>query len=103
VLCPLYFVAYELDPTFPLSRHWLGMALVENGKYDEAIALSRQVSPDSQFGWVSVVVVAYAYAKQGKRTDAMQQIALLRELGKTRYVRPLRTHPLPRGGTDCCG
>lgn len=39
--------AYDLDPTFPLSRHWLGQALIENGKYDEAIALSRQVPPDS--------------------------------------------------------
>jgi serine/threonine-protein kinase len=79
--------AFDLDPTFPLTRHWLGMALVENGKYDEAIALSRQVSPDSPFGWVSVVVIAYSYAKQGKRTDAEQQISLLRDLGKTRYIR----------------
>src|SRR6185369_15294816 len=52
--------AYELDSTFPLTRHWLGISLVENGKYEEAIALSRQVSPDSPFGWVSVVVAAYA-------------------------------------------
>ncbi|HEY6246254.1 MAG TPA: protein kinase [Pyrinomonadaceae bacterium] len=79
--------AYELDPTFPLTRHWLGMALVENGKYDEAIALSRQVAPDAPFGWVSVVVIAYAYAKQGKRAEALQQISLLNDLGKTRYVR----------------
>ena len=80
--------AYELDPTFPLTRHWLGMALVENGKYNEAIALSRQVAPDSPFGWMSVVVVGYAYAKEGKRTDAEQQAAILRDLGKTRYIRP---------------
>ena len=80
--------AYELDPTFPLNRHWLGMALVENGKYEEAIALSGQVPPDSPFGWVSVVVVAYAYAKQGKRTDVEQQVSLLRGLSKTRYIRP---------------
>jgi eukaryotic-like serine/threonine-protein kinase len=79
--------AYDLDPTFPLSRHWLGQALVENGKYDEAIALSRQVPPDSPFGWMSVVVVAYAYAKQGKKADAEQQLSLLRDLGKTRYIR----------------
>ena len=80
--------AYELDPTFPLTRHWLGLALVENGKYEEAIALSRQVATDSPFGWVSVVVVAYAYAKQGKRTEVEQQVALLRDLSKTRYIRP---------------
>ena len=62
--------------------------MVENGKYDEAIALGRQVSPDSPFGWVSVAVVGYAYAKQGKRTEAEQQVSLLHELGKTHYVRP---------------
>lgn len=79
--------AYELDSTFPLTRHWLGISLVENGKYEEAIALSRQVSPDSPFGWVSVVVAAYAYAKQGKRAEAEHQIALLHDLSKTRYIR----------------
>ena len=80
--------AFELDPTFILSRHWLGMALIVNGKYDEAIALHRQIPPDSPFGWISVVVIANAYAKQGKRAEAEQQLALLRELSKTRYVRP---------------
>ena len=38
-------MAYELDPTFPLTRHWLSMALVENGEYDEAIALARRFRP----------------------------------------------------------
>ncbi|PWT88215.1 MAG: hypothetical protein C5B55_13490 [Blastocatellia bacterium] len=78
---------FDLDPTFPLARHWLGMALIANGKYDEAITVARQVSPDSPFGWVFVNVIAQAYAKQGKRTEAEQQISLLRELAKTRYVR----------------
>ena len=36
---------------------------------------------------MSVIVVAYAYAKQGKRADAEQQLSLLRDLGKTRYIR----------------
>ena len=79
---------FDLDPAFPLARYWLGLALVENGKYEEAIALGRQVLPDSPFGWVSVVVVGYAYARQGKRTEAEQQISLLHELGRTHYVRP---------------
>jgi TolB-like protein/Flp pilus assembly protein TadD len=80
--------AFDLDPTFPLARHWLGFALVANGKYDEAISVTRPVSPDSPFGWMSVVVIAHAYAKQGKKAEAEQQISLLRDLAKTRYVRP---------------
>ena len=79
---------YDLDATFPFAPHWLGFALIANGKYDEAIAVGRRVSPDSPFGWMSAVVIGQAYANQGKRSEADQQIALLRELSKTRYVRP---------------
>ena len=79
---------YDLDPTFPFAPHWLGFALIANGKYEEAIAVGRRVSPDSPFGWMSAVVIAQAYANQGKRVEAEQQISLLRELAKTRYVRP---------------
>jgi tetratricopeptide (TPR) repeat protein len=79
---------YDLDPTFPFAPHWLGFALIVNGKYDEAIALGRRVSPDAPFGWMSTVVLAQAFANQGKKAEAEQQISLLRELSKTRYVRP---------------
>jgi TolB-like protein/Tfp pilus assembly protein PilF len=79
---------YDLDPTFPFAPHWLGFALIVNGKYDEAIALGRRVSPDAPFGWMSAVVLAQAFANQGKKAEAEQQISLLRELSKTRYVRP---------------
>jgi eukaryotic-like serine/threonine-protein kinase len=80
--------AYDLDPNFPLARHWLGSALVVNGKYEEARSVLQQVKPDAPYGWMSVVVLAHAYAKEGKKSEAEQQITLLRELGKTRYVRP---------------
>jgi TolB-like protein len=80
--------AFDLDPTFPLARHWLGFALVVNGKYDEAISISRQQAPDELSSWMSVVVIGHAYAKQGKRAEAEQQISILREFAKRRYVRP---------------
>jgi TolB-like protein/lipoprotein NlpI len=79
---------YDLDPTFPFAAHWLGFALIVNGKYDEAIALGQRVSPDSPFAWLSKVVGGVAFAKQGKRAEAEEQIRLLRELSKTRYIRP---------------
>jgi TolB-like protein len=79
---------YDLDPTFPFAPHWLGFALIVNGKYDEAIALGRRVSPDAPFGWMSAVVIGEAFARQGKKAEAEQQISLLRELSKTRYIRP---------------
>jgi predicted Zn-dependent protease len=70
-----------------MGRVWLGFALIENGKYDEAISAIDQVSPDSPFGWMSGVVLAYAYAKQGKRAEAEQQISRLRDQAKSRYLR----------------
>ena len=79
---------YDLDATFPFAPHWFGFALIANGKYDEAIALGRRVSPDSPFAWMASVVIAQAYANQGRRTEAEQEISQLRELGKTRYIRP---------------
>ena len=59
------------------------MALVANGKYDEAITLSEQ-APDSP---LAVAVLAHAYAKTGKRAEAEKQIAYLETLAKTRYIR----------------
>jgi serine/threonine-protein kinase len=78
--------AFDLDPNFPLGRALLGFALIENGKYDEAISALGQVSPESPS--ISVVALAHAYAKQGKRAETEQQISSLRSLAKTRYIRP---------------
>src|SRR5688572_21823691 len=79
---------YELDSRFPFAAHWLGFALIANEKYDEAIALAQRVSPDAPFAWLSSVVLGQAFAKQGKRSEAEEQISRLRELSKTRYIRP---------------
>jgi tetratricopeptide (TPR) repeat protein len=62
-------------------------ALIEDGKYDEAISSIGQVSPDSPFGWMSGVGLAYAYARQGKRAEAEQEISRLRDQAKNRYIR----------------
>jgi tetratricopeptide (TPR) repeat protein len=79
--------AYELDPNFPLARHWLGLAYVATEQYDAAVSIGREVSPDAPAGWLSVVVLGHAYAKMGKRVEALQQIAQLKELAKIRYIR----------------
>jgi tetratricopeptide (TPR) repeat protein len=78
---------YDLEPNFGFARVWLGFALIANGKYDEALSAVEPMSPDSPFGWMSVVIRAHAYAKQGKRVEAEQQISRLRDLMKTRYLR----------------
>jgi len=35
-----------------------------------------------------VVVTGHAYARQGKKVEAEQQVAIIRNLAKTRYIRP---------------
>jgi tetratricopeptide (TPR) repeat protein len=79
---------YDLDANFPFAPHWLGFALIANGQYDEAISLSSRIAPDAPFAWLSAVVRGHAYAKQGKWAEAEEQVAMLRELGRTRYIRP---------------
>ena len=64
------------------------MSYVATGQYDKAIAISRETPPDSPSRWLSLVVLGHAYAKMGKRAEAEQQIAELKDLAKTRYVRP---------------
>ena len=80
--------SYELDPNFPLARHWLGMAYVATQQFDKAVSISLEVPADSPSRWLSVVALGHAYAKMGRRADAEQQIAMLRDLTITRYVRP---------------
>ena len=80
--------AVELDPDFPLARHWLGMALILKGRYDEAIRTCQQPAHDPLSEWLCVVTRGHAYAKSGRRAEAELEIAKLRELGKTMYIRP---------------
>jgi len=80
--------SYELDPNFPLARHWLGMAYVATQQFDKAVSISLEVPADSPSRWLSVVVLGHAYAKMGRRADAELQIAIIRDLTKSRYIRP---------------
>ena len=79
---------FDLEPNFPSMRSHVATALILNGRYEEAISTLQQAPPNSPGGWVLAVALAHAYAKQGKRAEAEQQISLIRELGKTQHIRP---------------
>ncbi len=79
---------FDLDPNFPIMRAHLAMALILNGEYDQAISILQQAPPNAPGGFMITVAFAHAYAKQGKRAEAEQQISLIRELAKTQHVRP---------------
>jgi TolB-like protein/Tfp pilus assembly protein PilF len=80
--------AYELDHDFPLARHWLGMALSATGKYDEAIALGREVPPDSPILPIGLFIRGYAHARAGDRAAAERLVVQMNEAARTHYVRP---------------
>jgi serine/threonine-protein kinase len=80
----------QLEPNF-MFAHWIlgGLCLVPMGRYDEAIdelqkaiALSGNVAhPRGLLG--------YAYAKVGRRDDALRVLDELEELSQRRYVAPV--------------
>ena len=69
--------------------HWLtGMVALANSSYSEAIAEFTTVAssePDEPDSWS---VLCYAYAKGGKRKEALEAFAKLDQIGQKRYVSP---------------
>ena len=79
--------AFDLDQNFPLSRLWFGLALIANGKYDDAIALGNDASRQSPARWTILSFTALAQARAGHKAEAEKIIGELREIAKTQYVR----------------
>jgi serine/threonine-protein kinase len=79
--------AFDLDQNFPLSRLWLSLALIANGKYDDAIALGNDVAQQSPGRWTILCATALAHARAGRAAEARKILGELREIEKTQYVR----------------
>jgi serine/threonine-protein kinase len=79
--------SFDLDQNFPLSRLWLGLALIANGKYDEAIALGNEGPQQSPTKWTILCSTALAHARAGHPAEARKIIGELKEIEKTQYVR----------------
>ncbi|MDX6303550.1 MAG: hypothetical protein QOI77_519, partial [Blastocatellia bacterium] len=79
--------SFDLDQNFPLSRLWLGLALIANGKYDEAIALGSEGPQQSSTRWTILCPTALAHARAGHPAEARKIIGELKEIEKTQYVR----------------
>lgn len=79
--------AFDLDQNFPLSRLWLGLALIANGKYDDAIALGNDDPRPSPTRWTILCFTALAHARGAHPAEARKILGELREIEKTQYVR----------------
>ena len=78
--------ALEMDPQFAFA-HWnLGMVRAQQNRLDEAVEAFRQAHTYSGGGLTFKAHLGYALALAGRRTEAEQMVAELRELAKGRYV-----------------
>ena len=91
-----YKLTLQTDPDFWVARHYLALAYVQKGQFDEAIAELRSLIKAPPSGPLPDSVVdaeteataslGFAYAMAGKRNEAMAIIDQLRRLAAKRYV-----------------
>jgi DNA-binding winged helix-turn-helix (wHTH) protein/Tfp pilus assembly protein PilF len=77
----------EMEPRFSQARYYLGQALVQAGRPDEAIAQLEKVRA-TEYRQQTVALLGCAYATAGKRELAQVQLHELQALAKQRYVSP---------------
>jgi eukaryotic-like serine/threonine-protein kinase len=80
----------ELDPSYGFAR-WLfgGFCLVPVGKYDEGIAELQKGASLAENVGLPRALLGYAYAKAGRRDEALRVLEELDEFAKRGYVSPL--------------
>ena len=91
-----YKVTLQTDRDFWVARHYLGLAYVQKGMFDEAIAELRALIKAPATGPLPAKVVddeteasaslAFAYGMAGKKDDAQAILNQLRSLSQRRYV-----------------
>lgn len=74
--------ALELNPNFPVALSVLGRAYSDTGKHEEAIAAQQKAAAlNSSYLWS----LGYAYARAGKRTDALRTAQEIKRTQGDRY------------------
>ncbi len=79
----------EMEPNFALGRFVLGMAYVQLGEQEEAIAQFHQAVALSGGSPPTIAALGHTYALVGRREKALKILNELGQLSKQRYVSPL--------------
>jgi tetratricopeptide (TPR) repeat protein len=74
--------AIDLDPNFWAAHQTLGIVLVKQGRYDEALAEAQKSSQLSNRWNASLALLGHIYARMGRRSDAE---SVIKEL-ESRYA-----------------
>jgi TolB-like protein/Tfp pilus assembly protein PilF len=84
-----YREAVATDPHSPVPYWGLGKTLSFQGKYGEAVKVMRQFKPANGFEPPLLTAeIGYALGREGKTSEAEQEIAELREESKSAFVDP---------------
>jgi eukaryotic-like serine/threonine-protein kinase len=78
----------EMDDGFWVAHLWLGLLYAHVGQFEEAIAeceAARRLDDNLEI----VAVLGYTYGRAGRRQEAQQMLAALRQLSPRRYVSPM--------------
>jgi TolB-like protein/tetratricopeptide (TPR) repeat protein len=84
-----YRQAVATDPHSPVPYWGLGKTLSLQGKYGEAVKVMREFKPANGFEPPLVTAeIGYALGREGKTSEAQQEVAALREESKSAFVDP---------------
>src|ERR1700735_2586176 len=87
-----YRQAVATDPHSPVPYWGLGKTVSMQGKYGEAVKVMREFKPANGFEPPLVTAeIGYALGREGKTSEAQQEIAELREESKSAFVDPYFT------------
>jgi len=76
----------ELDPNFAVAHHWLGLALEQERRYEEATAEFEKANSLWGGSPRALASLGHVYAMAGKTSEALKTLDELEELSKRRYV-----------------
>jgi tetratricopeptide (TPR) repeat protein len=82
-----YREALEMNPNFTLAHYYLGLALMQLGRYGEAISSLRKVRAVDYQQQVTAQL-GCAYARAGRRAEALGMLRELRAMRQRGYVSP---------------
>ncbi len=79
----------ELDPDFSVAHYYLGLALVQQQRYSEAIDSMHRAVELTQGSTYAVSGLGYAYGAAGRQRDGESVLAELHERAQQGYVSPV--------------
>jgi TolB-like protein/Tfp pilus assembly protein PilF len=78
--------AVEMDPTFWIGQLFLGWACIQQGQFEDAVTALQASLSFGNKDPVALAALAHAYGIMDRRTEALQIVAQLDQLARTRYV-----------------